>query len=146
MTTVQTEMQLTQFTAEPLDPEMFMDATGRIVECLKETTGQTAEIPGDTRALVPLIGVLEPYPRELLPSILLRADALHALIQSGALEKWAPQHHNGEIVHIHVAAAEVAATLPLTEEQRFPAAAFLAQVEETARLKYPDEDEGDEEE
>jgi hypothetical protein len=119
--------------ALPLNPERFLAAMNTIVNYLKETTGQSLHLVGDTRVLVPLALLLkgQSYTQEEIVSVLIRMRALQLLLDGGTLDAWVyTDDGSGEpVALIDEALGLVAAVLPLTGPgDLFEPRAFLHQV------------------
>jgi hypothetical protein len=123
-----------------IDPDRFVTAVEAISRFLQETTGQSAELVGDTRVLVPLALLLKKQglsPDEIV-STLLRLRALQLLLESGALAEWETgDPGSGQLTSVHVAVAEAAAALPLAaEDDRFVPEPFVRRVREIVAARY----------
>jgi len=119
--------------ALPLDPDRFLAAMETIIGHLKETTGQSLHLVGDTRVLVPLALLLkgQGYSQEEIVSVLIRMRALQLLLDGGTLDEWVyTDDSRGEpLALIDEALGRAAAVLPLTGPgDLFEPRAFLHQV------------------
>jgi hypothetical protein len=127
--------------ALPIDPDRFVSAIEAISRFLQESTGQRAELVGDTRVLVPLALLLrrQGFSQDEIISTLLRLRALQLLLASGALADWeVGDSGHGELAPVHIAVGEAAAVLPLAAaDDRFPPEPFVRRVREIIAARYP---------
>lgn len=121
-----------QIPADPIDPALFAHALEHIARSFSRTAGSLAPALGQTRLLVPLTLFLrQEYRQEQIVSILLRLQALQALVQDGTLESWiVSRSEDGALAEVRGVIVEAAATAPLDGEDRFDAEQFLELVEQ----------------
>lgn len=122
--------------ADPIDVDRFVRALNAVAEPFRQSAGRLAPALGQTRLLVPLTLFLRlEYKQGEIVSILLRLQALQVLFQEGALGEWvSPDAEDEALLDVHPAAVAAAATLPLDEDDRFEAGAFLDQLREIAPM------------
>jgi hypothetical protein len=118
--------------AQPLDPARFLAALGAIVAYLKETTGQSLHLVGDTRVLVPLALLLrkQGLDQDEIISAVIRIRALQLLLDGGTLDEWVcPGDSPVQTARIDEALGIAAAMLPLAgPNDLFDPQPFLGQV------------------
>lgn len=128
--------------ALPLDPDRFLAAMETIIGHLKETTGQSLHLVGDTRVLVPLALLLkgQGYSQEEIVSVLIRMRALQLLLDDGELDEWVyTDDRSGEpLALIDEALGLVAAVQPLSgPNDLFSPHNFRTQVQRLVAARQP---------
>ena len=120
--------------AGPVDVDRFVRALNAVAEPFRQSAGRLAPALGQTRLLVPLTLFLrQEYTQPEIVSILLRLQALQALVQDGTLDEWVKRDPEDDaLLDVHPAAVEVAAVLALDEGDRFHAEILINHVARVA--------------